>query len=236
MSKSQKRKKNNTTITIIAVIALLAIAYFVSNKPTPDPVVVDQDVEIMALEARVKGNPNAALKITEYSDFQCPACGQTYPVLKTLVDEFGDQFELEYKHFPLRQIHPNAQIAAQATEAAGIQGKFWEMHDLLFDMQSEWSTALKPKKIFEGYAADLGLSVAQFASDLDSDAVKEKVNQDAAEAASMRLPGTPSFVSGGEQISLQDFVEQLDTTVVQDHSPEAAMEEPIADDTGISES
>jgi protein-disulfide isomerase len=81
--------------------------------------------------------------LIEYSDFQCPACGFYFPLLKKLEEEFGENIAIVYRHFPLSSVHPNAKFAAYAAEAAGKQGKFWEMHDLIFTNQSEWSDKKK---------------------------------------------------------------------------------------------
>ncbi len=168
------------------------------------------DVETFALEPRVKGNPDAALSLVEYADFQCPACAQAHPAIKQMVDAYGDQFSFEFRHYPLRSIHPNAQLAAEASEAAGVQGKFWEMHDLLFERQSQWARSINPKKQFTEYAKELGLNTDRFAFDLSSDEVKERVNTHATEANVLLLPGTPSFLVNGEVSTFQDFISLLD--------------------------
>jgi protein-disulfide isomerase len=161
----------------------------------------------------------------EYSDFQCPACRAVAPAVAELVENFGEQFVLEYRHFPLRQIHPNAQMAAQAAEAAAMQGKFWEMHDLMFEKQTEWSQSFNPERFFRGYAEDLGMNVDRFRFDLESDEVKNRVNADADEAAALGIPGTPGFVYNGEVIDVNTFIsENLEPVVL-------SQEEGIVEDT-----
>lgn len=208
------RNKKLANIGIAAIIIILVVSFFVSqSNKTVDPSTF-ADVEVQALQPRLRGNETAELVLTKYSDFQCPACAQASVALKDVYEQFGDQFVLEYKHLPLRSIHPNAQIAAQASEAAGMQGKFWEMHDLLFEKQSEWSRALNPKKVFSEYAEELGINVDRFAYDLDSDAIKEKVNTDAQEAQDLGFSGTPSFTVNGEVSSFDEFISMLDLEVV----------------------
>ena len=141
----------------------------------------------------VKGSPDAKVTIIEYSDFQCPACASAYPIMKKAVQEFGDKIRFAYRHFPLVQIHQNAELAVQAAEAAGLQGKFWEMHDILFDKQSNWGTSKDAKKFFIQYAGELDLDKAKFESDLASDTVKQKVENSRSEAARLKLGGTPSI-------------------------------------------
>ena len=89
-----------------------------------------------------KGTNAAPNLLVEYSDFQCPACGIYYPIVKQLAEEENERVKVVYRHFPLRSIHPNAELAAKASEAAGKQNKFWEFHDMLFERQSRWSKSI----------------------------------------------------------------------------------------------
>lgn len=213
MSKQTRRNKRIWRWSIIILVVLLLISYFVSqNNKKIDPVAI-ADVEVSELTAHLKGNLESEIKLIEYSDFQCPACSAAAPQVDALVEEYGDKFQFEFRHFPLRSIHPNAQLAAQAAEAAGIQGKFWEMHDKLFENQSEWSQSFNPERYFRSYAKELGLNVDRFRYDLDSDEVKDVVNLQFNEAMELGLPGTPSFVLNGEQIDINEFIiEQLNDT------------------------
>ena len=210
MSHSPKKRKKIINTTLIVLALILVVSFFVSRSGEKVDPASFADVETFALEPRVKGNLESDITLIEFSDFQCPACGQAYPIVKQLSEEYGDQFSLEYRHFPLRAIHPNAQIAAQAAEAAGVQGKFWEMHDMLFDNQSEWSTSFNPTKNFKEYAETLEINVDRFEYDLKSDEVKQKVNADADQAELLNLPGTPSFIVNGETKSFEEFVAMLD--------------------------
>lgn len=147
----------------------------------------------------VKGNTESPVTLVEYGDFQCPACGAYFPVLKQLEIEFGQQIQMVYRHFPL-PIHRNAEVAAQAAEAAGLQGKFWEMHDILYIEQADWSGEDDPKEKFVTYAESLGLAIEQFENDIDSDAVKDRVDRDNQAALKDQLNGTPSFFLNNQQI------------------------------------
>ena len=208
------RNKKLTRIGLILLGLILIGSFIISRSDKKVDHEAIANVETFALESRIKGNIETELSLVEYSDFQCPACGQAAPVVKQLVEDFGDQFSFEYRHYPLRSIHPNAQLGAQAAEAAGVQGKFWEMHDMLFDNQGGWSQSINPKKIFKGYVKELGLNVDRFEFDLESDEVKAKVNNDAKEASLLQLPGTPSFLVNGEVSRLQDFIGMLDTSAL----------------------
>ena len=148
----------------------------------------------------VRGNPDAKVTLVEYSDFQCPACANYYTIVHRLTDEFGDRMKFVYRHFPLREIHAHAQIAAQAAGAAGKQGKFWEMHDQLFEHQKEWAEDRNIEERILGYAAAVSLDIDQFKTDLRSDAVEAKVNTDYSGGSLAGITGTPTFFLNGKRI------------------------------------
>lgn len=158
---------------------------------------------------QVKGNASSTVILTEYSDFQCPACRTYYPVLREIVTEYGDRIALVYRHFPLLSIHPNAEFAARAAEAAGKQGKFWEMHDLLFEKQNEWSGVSDIVSTFRSYATLLGISVDQFEVDFRSKEVKDLVTAERVHALRLGIQGTPSFFINGSQIKNPNSVEEF---------------------------
>ena len=203
--KKQKEKKMWIGLAIILALVLI-VSYFISQKNKKGDLAHIQKVEVANLQVHLKGNKDAELKLIEYSDFQCPACQYWYGELKKLEAQYENDFQVEYHHLPLRSIHPNAQIAAQAAEAAGRQGKFWEMHDMLFERQAEWSQSFKPEQLFKQYADSLGLDTRRFAYDMNSDEVKDFVNKqyDDALASGLKLQ-TPTFTLNGEVIQLEDF-------------------------------
>ena len=126
-----------------------------------------------------KGPEDALLTILEYSDFQCPACVGFYDELNKLMEKYPDDIRLVFRHLPLESLHPNSILAAQAAEAAGLQGKFWEMYDALFSQQSSWATLTSEEftSWLENEAATLGLDVEQFMADLTSEAIVTKIQQ-----------------------------------------------------------
>ena len=150
-----------------------------------------------------KGNTtDPAVTIIEYGDFQCPGCAGLAPLLEQLVGAYPDDLLLVYRHFPLNAIHPNAQMAAEAAEAAGAQGRFWEYHDALFERQSQWSaldTAVA-REYFISLALELGVNEEEFAAGLDSGEFAQKVAASEQEAASLGLPGTPSAIVNGQVV------------------------------------
>ena len=157
----------------------------------------------------IKGNPGAKVYLIEYSDLQCPACRAYWPLIKQVESEFANDIKIIYRHFPLTTIHKNAQLAAQAAEAAGLQGKFWEMHDLLFEKQLDWSNLSNVSEKFTEYAGQLGLNVEKFKNDLNSDTVKDEVREDVATGNKAQVRGTPSFYLQGKKITNPQSYDEL---------------------------
>ena len=146
-----------------------------------------------------EGSPDARLVVVEYSDFQCPYCAGAAEFLAGLVERFPDDMYVVFRHFPLTSIHDKAMIAAEAAEAAGAQGRFWEMHDLLYERQREWSgrAAEEMTDVLAGYAGELGLDVAQFSTALDQGTYRERVEASFEQARDLGIGGTPTlFVNG----------------------------------------
>lgn len=182
------------TVAVIAVLGLMLLPRLFSGQE-------DSVYSISVGENDwVRGTTTAPVILVEYSDFQCPACGAYYPMVKSLKQEFGDDVAFVYRHFPLMQTHPFAEPAARAAEAAGAQSKFWEMHDLLFENQSTWSRASNPIQQFSQYAETLGLDLAQFAEDFESDAAAEKVQNDLRRGVQLGVNSTPTFFLNGKKL------------------------------------
>ena len=158
----------------------------------PDP---SRRYAVKTTGAPQKGASEAKLAIVEFSDFQCPFCSRVTPTLKQIEEAYGDQVRIVFKHLPLG-MHPKAPAAHAAAEAAHRQGKFWEMHDLIFADQA----AMSPEKYVE-YAGQIGLDVEQFELDVASSEVKARIDEDAKEAASLGVTGTPAFFVNGRFLS-----------------------------------
>jgi protein-disulfide isomerase len=172
-------------IIIVIIIALIAyLAFF--NKPAYE----DKN------PARpYYGNPNAKLLVEEFSDFQCPACGQAYILNSPVIEEFKDKIKFEYKHFPLTSLHPNAFPAAVAAECALDQGKFWEMYNLLFKNQQNLS-----KENLLNFASQLKLNEESFKACIESGVKDKYVNADKAEGEKRGLQGTPTYFVNGKKL------------------------------------
>ena len=157
----------------------------------------------VAADDHILGPSTAKAVIIEYGDFECPACGAYEPMVEALRAQNGDKIAIIFRHYPLPQ-HQFAQIASQAAEAANLQGKFWEMHNLLYSEQSSWSTASSSNinNILKGYAAQLGLDTKKFMSDLTSSTVKDRIQRDVNSGNSFSIPGTPTFFLNGQELAL----------------------------------
>ena len=142
------------------------------------------------------GPASAPVTLVEYGDFQCPYCGAAYEELKQVRADLGDALRFVFRHMPLTAIHPMAELAAEAAEAAAAQGKFWPMHDALYENQRQLSSAL-----VSALATRLGLDMARFTADLRSRRHAEKVRQDIAGAERSGVQGTPAFFIDGRRYS-----------------------------------
>jgi protein-disulfide isomerase len=147
----------------------------------------------------VRGNPNAPVTLEEFGDFQCPMCGTYYPEVKKIESEFGDQLKVIFREYPLVPMHEHALLAAQAAEAAGLQGKFWEMHDKLYENQTTWVAAKDLVPIFVDYAKQIGIDPDRFMKDLNAETVAVRIFQDGKRAHAFGLKGTPSFFVNGKE-------------------------------------
>lgn len=202
-------------VAVVAIGASIVYSNSVSNKAN----------EGITFEAHVKGNAESSVTLTEYSDFQCPACGQFFSIVDELMKERGEHIRFEYKHFPLTSIHPFAVPAAKAAEAAGQQGKFFEMHDKLFENQQVWSAGANPQTYFSSYAEEIGLDMALFKTHMKASVINDKIADEFKEARELGLTGTPSFFLNGERMQFstyQDFMDQI-TSAINPAGPEVTI-------------
>ena len=153
--------------------------------------------------AHSRGNPDAPVTLEEFGDFQCPPCGQFAGFVEELRREYDSRLRVVFRNFPL-PAHEHAREAAQAAEAAGLQGKFWEMYDTLYREQSLWSNASNARELFESYAGTLGLDVDQFKKDVDGDKVRERIDSDHALADFLGVKVTPTLFINNRAIDPKD--------------------------------
>jgi len=159
----------------------------VKNIPDSPSVATQKDAS-----AHVRGKPDAPVTLEEFGDFQCPPCGQFAGFAEELLKEYDSRLRVVFRNFPLPG-HEHAREAALAAEAAGFQGKFWEMHDTLYREQTSWSKAPNTRELFESYAGTLGLNMEQFKKDMDGDKARERVDSDHALGDSLGIKVTPTL-------------------------------------------
>lgn len=185
-----------------------------------------------ALGDQVYGKKDSKVVLIEYGDFQCPGCGGAYAQVKAIKEEYKDQIAFVYRHFPLTTIHPNALAAATAAEAAGLQGKFWEMHDKLFEMQNTWGNVDPSQRteIFAQYAMQIGLMVDPFKNDLSNPKIASKISRDRALGNKLGVSSTPTFFLGEEKLTDEEVsdIVQKDGSLIRKKLDEALKKNGIA--------
>jgi len=204
----------------IAVLVVVGVALFgivkLASKQDNDEKINASSISTILPSDHVKGGEGAHAILIEYSDFQCPACGSYAPVVKKLGEELGEELQIVYRHFPLPQ-HKNAKLAAVVAEAAGMQGKFWEIHDMIFENQREWSESDKANEIFLGYISQLGLDMDKFSQDIGSAELQKKINNTYIDGVKIGLNSTPTFFLNGEKIvnprNYEDFKSLIQQTI-----------------------
>ncbi|MBI4032389.1 DsbA family protein [Candidatus Berkelbacteria bacterium] len=188
-------------IGLVAIVGLLTGIVLFDSRQQQAAVTVPDEVGRVADDEWVDGPSNARVTLIEYGDFQCPACAFFAPQLRQLRTDVPNDLRLVFRQFPLKNIHAHADEAARVSEAAGNQGKFWEMYDLLYAKQSEWAGEKDAHDLFHGYGREIGLDDAQFETDLESDATKDAVNDDIQSANAAKVDSTPTFILNGERIA-----------------------------------
>ncbi len=172
----------------------------------------------------IEGSASSGVTLVEYGDYECPFCGQYYPIVKQVADTNKDKIQFQFRNLPLSQVHKNAFASARAAEAAALQNKFWEMHDMLYQNQDPngqtgWVTSNDPlDQYFVGYAQQLGLNVTQFKTDFGSSKVNNVINADIAEFNKTGVDmATPTFFLDGKQIkpgyNVADFQKAIDAEI-----------------------
>jgi protein-disulfide isomerase len=156
----------------------------------------------------------AQLTLVEFGDYQCPSCGAYHPFVKEILNRYPKQLRLEFHHYPLISLHPNAMAAAMAAEAAGEQGHYWEMHDALFEFQAQWSSSPNAEAVFLALANRIGLNANAFMQSMRSPALQQRVLKDVERAQDAKVEAVPTFFINGEQqhikLSMEDFVQTIE--------------------------
>ena len=147
-----------------------------------------------------QGPADAAITLVEYGDYQCPGCAKAAPVLKQVSEKYKDQIAFVFRNYPLYSMHPNALAAATAAEAAGLQGKFWEMYSKIYQGQTTWKDQSNPNDTFNTYAQQIGLNLEQFKTDFRSSPVGAAINADVKAGNDLGVSSTPTFFLNGELV------------------------------------
>lgn len=165
--------------------------------------------------AHVLGPANAPVHLEEFGDFECPPCGMFHPILTQMKAEFGDKLAVTFREFPLVPTHQHALAAASAAEAAGLQGKFWEMHDLLYEHQNDWKKEFDVRPIYEGYAKQIGLDVERYKRDMNGDLVAQRIFADGKRGHSLGVTGTPTVFMNGREVPFENLPAEKLRVVIQ---------------------
>lgn len=206
----------NFILMLVGVVILLGGAFILAGgkSETANTDFEGNPFEVQA-DDYVKGEGTEGVTLIEYADFECPACAAFFPQLNQLEQEYGDEVQIVFRHFPLNSIHPNATAAHRASIAAGNQGAFWEMHDLLYQNQFTWAantsglTVSDAADVFEGYAEDLGLDIEQFRADVNAEETSNIITRGKDSANQLGVTGTPTLFLNGERISTTASYEEL---------------------------
>lgn len=207
---------------VVAVIAGM-VYMSIGNRLDLSDISKEDAARILDAEERngniadhVRGNAEAKVVLVEYGDYQCPGCVTYSTTVNSLVEKYGENMAFVFRNFPLTTIHPNARAASAAAEAAGMQGKYWEMHDLLFANQTEWASTSPANRndIFTVYARQIALDEATFLDDLSKEAITQKINFDVALGKLYKVTGTPTFFIDGEVVPIsQDNPSALEDAI-----------------------
>jgi protein-disulfide isomerase len=205
----ENNNKSGLPIAIIGVVLLVALVggwwFYNNSQSTANKPVTNNNAasnknwtEVFAKAppgaspAWSKGAPNAAVVVEEFADFQCPTCASMHPKVQELMATYGSRIKVIFRQFPL-QGHQWSYDAACAAEAAGMQGKFWDMQNMLFTNQQNWSSSTDARKIFTDYAKTLGLDVQRFSDDMIGLVAKNRVDADLQRGRAVNVASTPSF-------------------------------------------
>ena len=189
-------------------VVVLGVLVMTSNTKKVDVSSVDGNSILNAsddngnIADHVFGKADSKVVLVEYGDYQCPGCGSAYPIVKTLSEKYQDQMAFVFRNFPLTSIHPNAKAAATAAEAAGLQGKFWEMHNQLYESQDSWKSLNSSTRgeYFKTLATKAGVDGAKYDTDYTGQAIGKKIAFDMALGKKSNVSGTPTFYLNGKVV------------------------------------
>jgi protein-disulfide isomerase len=194
-------------LTGTAAGVVLFRPYLLRSDPPLEPrapLVIDASSAPGAQPPHIRGNDSATVTIEEFGDFECPPCKRLYDELKQIEPDYAHNVRFIFRQFPLTSIHKNAMEAARAAEAAGAQGRFWEMHDRLLETQEAWAQAPDARALFIDYAQSLALDTERFTQDLDSPELNGRILADQQRVKSVGVRGTPTLFINGRELQGED--------------------------------
>jgi protein-disulfide isomerase len=198
--------KRYLPFVIVVVVALATIGsgamLYRAKRPQVLPI-SENKMQGDTESAHVRGNSDAPVTLEEYGDFQCPPCGMVAVFLGQLEKEYDSRLRVIFRNFPLK-MHEHAREAAIAAEAAGLQGRFWEMHDVLYREQETWSKAPNARELFESYAGTIGLDLGQFRKDMDGEKASARVDADRQRGDSLGIITTPTLFINNQPVEQKD--------------------------------
>lgn len=195
-------------VAVTLAIVIGAVVFFSRSASTsPNGEGVDQSVLIRE-DSYKQASDSAKAVLVEFADYQCPACATYHPITKSIIADMGKDVTFVMRHYPLLQ-HKNSRPAAYAAESAGKQGKFWEMHDLLYEKQKDWETADDPKELFQTYAQSLQLNTETFAKDMNDTGIRDKVQRDINDGNQIGVNATPTFFLNGQKLDSPASVDEF---------------------------
>ena len=197
------REAKILTAVLTAVVGGMIALFVGFGGGATAPTKVTDAGKLLRSNSHTQGS--GKVKIVEFGDYQCPSCGAAYPIIKQLQTENPNDIALTYRNFPLTQLHANAQQAAEAAEAAGKQGKYFEMHDKLYETQKEWSTLSNPLDTYVFYAKGLGLDQDKFKQDIEAESYKQVIETDVADGTALGVNATPTFYINGKKMDSFDY-------------------------------
>lgn len=212
----RRRKLRRAGLWLSVIVIMVAVVGGIIFIVTRDDSAAGSVIGMEAVEGDwTKGSMEASVTLVEYSDFECPACAQFYPMVKGVVEELGNRIQFVYRHFPISQLHKQAELAALAAEAAGRQGKFWEMHDVLFERQDEWAGAGDARDKFGRYAQELALDMERFDVDIEDNELRDKVEEQRLSGVRFGVSGTPTFFLNGERMKGYNTQDEFKNIVIE---------------------
>ena len=198
-------------VIVAIVVIFFGVYYFSSHNSTKTR--TTSTTTNSKPSDHVEGQGSTGVTLVEFGDYECPYCGEYYPIVKAVVKQYYSQIYFQFVNFPLVSIHQNAFAAARAAEAASMMGDFWQMHDLLYQNQSQWVSSSNPLPYFLLYAKSLGLNTNTFQKDYNSDAVNNVINADMNKGNSLGIDATPTFYLDGKQIQPINTTSAFDTLI-----------------------